>query len=225
MREQIQKWGIVCAALSAFCAFTLFMYVKDDLLVRSSWCHDDDISCLRDWISALGGWAALAVGAPTIFLLARQINGAENFNKAAIKLQATPVLAEANHIRAIAVTLKSMVARQIDIAANLDYSDGKGAKERLNYIIDQFLDYLDRLELKEVNSRYMVLATADQAMKPIIEIKKLLEDTEEIDPISFKYLAQELLPASLFMTENFANELFEATDKRFKATAKIVRFQ
>ncbi len=225
MREQFQKWGIVCAALAAFCAFTLFMYVKDDLLVRSSWCHDDDISCLRDWISALGGWAALAIGAPTVFLLARQIKGAESFNKAAIKLQATPVLADANHLRAIAVTLKSMIPRNIEIAAKLDYSDTERSRERLIIIAEHFIAFLGRLELRDVNSRYMVLVSSDEAVKSISNILDLLQDEDEIDPAALQIIAQRILPDSLFMAQNFADELSQAADRRYKSTLDIMRFQ
>jgi hypothetical protein len=201
------------------------MYARDVLLLRSFWCYGDDDQCVRNWISALGGWAALAIGAPTVYLLARQIKGAESFNKAAIKLQATPVLAEANHTRAMAATLKAMIPRNIDIVANLDYSDIEKCREKLLFTVDHFISFLDRSDLKDINSRYMVLVSSEQAMKSLKELKAALMEFEHIDPAALQVISQNVLPDSLFFAEKFADALFEAADKRYKSTVDIVRFQ
>ncbi|MBN9073997.1 MAG: hypothetical protein J0H34_20845 [Rhizobiales bacterium] len=39
-----------------------------------SWCGQQDMRCLRDWIGALSGWAATVAAGATIFWLARQLH-------------------------------------------------------------------------------------------------------------------------------------------------------
>jgi hypothetical protein len=61
--------------------------------------------CFRDWVSALGGWAALIIGAPTIFFLWKQLSDAGKGQLITFRIQlrrtrtlARRVLTQANEL-------------------------------------------------------------------------------------------------------------------------------
>gem|GEM_PF-6199561 len=55
--------------------------------VRDFACSSDETDCFREWVSALGGWAAVAAAAPTIFFLSRQISDANRHQQETMRVQ------------------------------------------------------------------------------------------------------------------------------------------
>jgi hypothetical protein len=50
-----------------------FAFATDFAIMNSQWCIDTDDHCLREWIGALSGWAAVLAAAVTVYILARQL--------------------------------------------------------------------------------------------------------------------------------------------------------
>lgn len=68
------KSGLLVLAWGAFLGgFTFLAYTDFALVSNARWCGTGDIHCLREWVSALSGWAAAAVGGATLFALYAQI--------------------------------------------------------------------------------------------------------------------------------------------------------
>ncbi len=90
MKKFWESYGWVIA-LAACALFTLRM-----LLGRDTFCGPDTEQCLREWISASGGWIALAIGVPSLIALRQQIRAAvrANENSAKILLRRNYALAQ-----------------------------------------------------------------------------------------------------------------------------------
>ncbi|EKF60120.1 hypothetical protein QWE_08496 [Agrobacterium albertimagni AOL15] len=95
-------------------AFAGFVYLGS-AGADAVWCAADDRgNCLREWISALGGWAAVAAAAPTIYYLSRQVTAAATHEKVnfAIASRANLSLASAARQTAIEVRYQVRLVRQ-----------------------------------------------------------------------------------------------------------------
>ncbi|NTI22064.1 hypothetical protein G6M87_09335 [Rhizobium rhizogenes] len=78
MQDQKPDWqywiGWIVAYSFAGC---VFIYAVLTGTFDQNWCTGSkDEQCLREWLSALGGWAAVAAAIPTVFYLSRQIEQA-----------------------------------------------------------------------------------------------------------------------------------------------------
>ncbi len=74
----------------AFYSLTALLFIF--VTVRSDWaysliCRPNENHCLREWISATGGWAALLAAVPTIHFLRKQITDSDRHHKEALKYQ------------------------------------------------------------------------------------------------------------------------------------------
>ncbi|WP_132277071.1 hypothetical protein [Neorhizobium sp. JUb45] len=61
------------------------------------WCDaEDNGRCFREWVSALGGWAAVAAAVPTIVFLSKQVRDADRHQRTnfAIQLRRQRILAQ-----------------------------------------------------------------------------------------------------------------------------------
>ncbi|MDX3976571.1 hypothetical protein [Shinella sp.] len=57
------------------------------LFGRSPFCSSTTEHCFREWVSALGGWAAVAAAVPTIYYLAKQVRSAIDHQRVNFALQ------------------------------------------------------------------------------------------------------------------------------------------
>lgn len=74
MRKHWDTWGwIVPVAIIAIGFLRA-------ILGRDAFCGDNTDQCFREWVSALGGWAAVAAAIPTVFYLSKQVKDAERAN-------------------------------------------------------------------------------------------------------------------------------------------------
>lgn len=81
---------------------------------QAIWCAaDDEGKCFREWVSALGGWAAVIAAAPTVYYLARQISETRRHerNNVFIQLRRQRLIAE----RAIRVARGALTDTQFEI--------------------------------------------------------------------------------------------------------------
>lgn len=60
---------------------------------REAFCGPETEHCLREWVSALGGWAAVAAAVPTIYYLAKQISDARDHHRYSTWAARRPLLA------------------------------------------------------------------------------------------------------------------------------------
>jgi hypothetical protein len=83
-------------------AFTLM----GGILIRVVWsndsltelaCGEKDIHCFRDWVSALGGWAAVAAAVPTVLYLSKQFRQAQMQHRDRLTIDLTQTIALADN--------------------------------------------------------------------------------------------------------------------------------
>lgn len=82
MREQWDKWGWIIPSVVIVIGILRLLYGREPFCASGP-----DEHCLREWMSALGGWAAVGAAIPTVFFLSRQIASADRHHKEAMGLQ------------------------------------------------------------------------------------------------------------------------------------------
>ncbi|MQB09690.1 hypothetical protein DXT96_07455 [Agrobacterium sp. ICMP 6402] len=90
MQKHWDRWGWIVAVAIIAVGFLRLMWG------REAFCGEDTEHCFREWVSALGGWAAVAAAVPTIFYLSRQVKDAEKHQRTnfAIQLRRQRILAQ-----------------------------------------------------------------------------------------------------------------------------------
>lgn len=74
------------------------------------WCAvDDKGACLREWISALGGWAAVVAAVPTIYYLSRQVTTAATHARVSFAVTNRANLSVASAARQTAIEVRYQV--------------------------------------------------------------------------------------------------------------------
>ncbi|MCD7110435.1 hypothetical protein LRX75_15455 [Rhizobium sp. DKSPLA3] len=66
-RKQWDQWGWLLPALVIVVVFFRLLYG------REAFCGSASEQCFREWVSALGGWAAVIAAIPTVYFLSKQI--------------------------------------------------------------------------------------------------------------------------------------------------------
>ncbi len=139
MRETWERWGWV-VALAACALFTLRM-----LWGREAFCGSTDEQCMREWLSATGGWVAVGIGVPSLFALREQIKAAVKANENNAKIQLRRNYALAKKVEGVSdlimmnatILLGQIQGKHIplEINTNKSYAIGK---------IDTIIDFLQR---------------------------------------------------------------------------------
>lgn len=70
-------WLIAYALLGAFFIWVVLQFPA----VKAAACLPGEVHCFREWVSALGGWAAVIVAVPTVYFLSAQIRSATAHQK------------------------------------------------------------------------------------------------------------------------------------------------
>ncbi|QEE43853.1 hypothetical protein FVA81_04160 [Rhizobium sp. WL3] len=60
---------------------------------RETFCGPETEQCFREWVSALGGWAAVAAAVPTVYYLSKQISDARDHHRYSTWAARRPLLA------------------------------------------------------------------------------------------------------------------------------------
>ncbi|MGQ2918188.1 MULTISPECIES: hypothetical protein [Rhizobium] len=92
MRKHWDRWGwTIAVGIIA----TIFLRV---VFGREPFCGPESEHCLREWLSAVGGWAAVGAAVPSILYLARQVMDADTQYKISKALEVRRLRALAHHI-------------------------------------------------------------------------------------------------------------------------------
>lgn len=149
MREQWEKWGWVVALVIIAIGFLRIIWG------REAFCEANE-QCLREWLSALGGWVAVVVAVPTIIYLSRQVRDAQRHHRTTIGIQARPTYMLARKAAETSANIKNHIVGKGDLWAinNLpnDPTVDKQAVERLKFL----RDLVDRTEFVRIQSEIEV---------------------------------------------------------------------
>lgn len=96
MRNDKDMGWLVAYGLAAA---LLIITILNSELVEAAACAADDKHCLRDWVAALSGWAAVIAAVPTVVFLSRQVAIAQRQAQDTFKvdLRRSLALAESTH--------------------------------------------------------------------------------------------------------------------------------
>ncbi|QBJ13207.1 hypothetical protein EYD00_07270 [Agrobacterium sp. 33MFTa1.1] len=81
MRKHWDRWGWIVTVVVIAVGFLRVVWGRD------AFCGEQSEQCFREWVSALGGWAAVAAAVPTVIYLARQVRDADEHQRENMKLQ------------------------------------------------------------------------------------------------------------------------------------------
>lgn len=115
MKNNQDDWGYWAGWVIAFClAAAFFVYnLWHGSSLRGAVCKPEEADCFRQWVSALGGWAAVAAAVPTIFYLSRQVSDASKNHREMVQLQTAPKYILAKHVLAIAKLSKQAAEKDV----------------------------------------------------------------------------------------------------------------
>lgn len=105
---------------------------------REPFCAADE-HCLREWISSLGGWAAVFVAVPTVLYLSRQVADADKHHRQLVGLQLEKRLSIANGIITVMTAMESWISAWEEIAKS-ESSEHLHEKERISRLLGKAYD-------------------------------------------------------------------------------------
>lgn len=118
--------------------------------------------CFREWLSALGGWAALIVGGPTLYFLWRQIRDADRNQRISFKIQLRRSKSLAHKLvrdAALAISMieslpKTTLAPFINSEEELPFSKYAEAVLSVQEVLDKgaFQQFEDEIEVGKATS-------------------------------------------------------------------------
>lgn len=80
-RDHWDEWGwLIALGMMVFATGV-------GLLGRETFCSEKDVSCIREWVSALGGWAAVVAAIPTVLYLSKQVSSAAQHQRVNFELE------------------------------------------------------------------------------------------------------------------------------------------
>lgn len=109
MRKRWDEWGCLVVAVLLFVVFLVLMYGSESIFDRSTYCYGKRDECLREWLSALGGWAAVAAATVTIFYLSKQIKDTERNHKLSKKIELRSLTSLAHSVVTDASRVKTII--------------------------------------------------------------------------------------------------------------------
>ncbi|NKM59157.1 hypothetical protein GFL21_32510 [Rhizobium anhuiense] len=156
MREQWEKWGWATTAILIIGVYIAVMFWGGSIFSRKTWCYREQDECLREWMSALGGWVAVVVAVPTIIYLSKQVRAAEKHHRTTIGIQARPTYMLAQKAAETSVNIRDEIAKKGDLwsISNIPFDSNfdKKAAEKLKFL----RDLVDRTEFVRIQSEIEV---------------------------------------------------------------------
>ncbi|MGO7861856.1 hypothetical protein ACC676_09635 [Rhizobium ruizarguesonis] len=210
MREQWDRWGWVVALVIIAIGFLRLVWG------REAFCGPDTEHCLREWLSALGGWAAVAAAVPTVIFLSRQVTDARKFNKKVIKIQAMPILHDAWHVASLCSVLISRVNEDLESFKNLSGDNTSAEVAAILEDIKYTLELVSRNEFNGINKLYGTYLDNTEAINNLSAAIRVIEENEITNKNEFAELTQNLLPSAYFATRFFAERLLKAAEERIQ---------
>ncbi|MGO7019250.1 hypothetical protein [Rhizobium leguminosarum] len=119
---------------------------------REPFCGPDSEHCLREWVSALGGWAAVGAAIPTVWFLSRQVRDAEKQHRTTVSIQTRPTYMLAKKASETSTNIKAQCEETLglwqDAKLPLTLLSLRYAIERLTFLHD----LVDRTEFVRIQS-------------------------------------------------------------------------
>ena len=148
----LEWWMKNCVAVIAFVLpATVVLLWLSPAIHATTLCKADD-PCIREWVSALSGWVAVAAAIPTIFYLDKQVRIANkaNSNNAKIALRKTLSITRRAYNQAMMAesTLDILKAQREKILAN-----GNGLDQKRQLILSM-LGTIHRTFIDQVFDRF-----------------------------------------------------------------------
>ncbi|MGF6257337.1 hypothetical protein [Ensifer sp. LBL] len=180
--------------------------------------------CLREWVSAFGGWAAVAAAVPTVLFLAKQVADAEKFARATVRMNSVPAIEHARHIADLAQRLKNHVSSGRTALGALPTGNGEQDLRELTVRAKVAQNTLARKELQDASREFQTSHTSS-----------LLVELLDMDVTPLTQLAEEMVPEkehiavcrdsvlkTYEMIESFSKELSERAVERRRMFEKIL---
>lgn len=181
-----------------------------------------DEHCLREWISALGGWAAVAAAVPTVLFLSKQVSDAERFARITIRMNTLPAIEHAKHVSALAGLLKKCVRESVERLTQIPSADETEDIKALLVRIGVVLRFLDRAELHEASREFQTLHRAkvlvDLLDEDNTQIQKLMESSSDT-----LMAGRDAVLRTMEIIEMFSNELTQKADQRALMAEEVLK--
>ncbi|PCD64969.1 hypothetical protein [Rhizobium phaseoli] len=133
MQEQWGRWGWIIALVVIVMGFLRLLYGREPFCASGP-----DEHCLREWTSALGGWAAVAAAIPTVWFLSRQVRDAEKHHRTTVGIQTRPTYMLAKKAAETSANIKAQceetLARWQSAKLPSTLSSLREAVERLKFL-------------------------------------------------------------------------------------------
>ncbi|MBX4889670.1 hypothetical protein [Rhizobium bangladeshense] len=156
MQKHWDSWGWAATAIIIIGMYIALMYGGASIFSRETWCYGEKDECLREWMSALGGWVAVVVAVPTIIYLSKQVRAAEKHHRTTIGIQARPTYMLAQKAAQTSANIRDEIANKGDLwtISNLPFDSNfdKKAVEKLKFL----RDLVDRTEFVRIQSEIEV---------------------------------------------------------------------
>ncbi|UIK05026.1 hypothetical protein [Neorhizobium galegae] len=157
-------WGVAIGLLFAAALFAIWQGSAQP------WCKADEPECFREWVAALGGWAAVVVAIPTVLFISYQIKDAR-------KHQRDNAFIALRHTRMIAVRAINAAEIALEVCRAEEQQWGNIEREGITK---------SRLRAGFGTARTILTHRAFQAYEeefdlPIINLKALLDELTEAE--------------------------------------------
>lgn len=183
----------------------------------------DDEHCLREWVSALGGWAAVAAAVPTVLFLSKQVSDAERFARITIRMGTVPSIEHAKHIRRLAEHLKKVVENSIHKLQQMPSADGSKDRFTITVCVSAAISFLDRAELHDASREFQTLLGAkllvdmlDDENTRVRSLPKTPSNEETVE-------ARDSILGILAKVGEFSNELSTKVDQRVSMFEEVLK--
>ncbi|KSV71199.1 hypothetical protein N185_03090 [Sinorhizobium sp. GW3] len=206
-RRHWDRWLWLCPAAIILIGAARLFFGREPFCAATA-----DEHCLREWISALGGWLAIAVAVPTVAYLSKQVSDAERFSRINVRLHALPILENAEHIAELAQKLKEASIRAIEVVG-ADFEPAKYVKNaRIQMKVVGLL--LDREEFSSASREFHTLHRSEIFSEAMARHVKELTDPAN-DSATYIDRRRNAYRRQLEMVSSFADAL--ATKSKQKA--------
>lgn len=215
MRKHWDRWGwVVGLAIVAIGFLRVFWG-------REAFCEPNE-HCLREWVSALSGWAAVAAAVPTVFFLSRQVTDAREFNEKAVMMQTAPVLHNAMHVATLCGVLAIRVDEDLEGFKKLS---GDDLTADLDIIVNDIKYTLNLVRREEFNDAARVFGSYvenKEAINNLTEALNFIEENEITTKEDFIELTHNFLPSAYFSAKFFSENLEKAARQRISYAENLL---
>lgn len=153
MKNNQDDWGYWSGWVIAFClAAAFFVYnLWHGSSLRGAVCKLEEEDCFRQWVAALGGWAAVAATVPSIIYLATQVRTTERHHRVSTALSLHRNRALAVHTRNYAVMIRDRITKERSECA--DVEDAIRFLNTLDKYLSEghFLEFEEQIEIPKIN--------------------------------------------------------------------------